>query len=184
MEQTRLVAGDTLHYSRSVPGHLPADGWQLQYRLAPRAGGGSVIEIAAAASGDEFVVRVGPGTTAAWAPGVYGWGSWVQRVAGGGAVVERYTIAQGQLEVLPNPATLAAGADTRTSAQKALDDARVALHAWNPTVRRYRIGEREREFNSVAEIVRLITELERDVEREAQLSGRGERLGRRIHTRL
>lgn len=184
MQQTRIVAGDTLNYGRAVPGYLPSEGWQLRYRLTPRAQGGTPISFAALADGDEFLVRVGPATTAQWIPGAYSWDSWVQRVDGNGNVVERYTVAQGQLEVLPNPATLTAGTDTRTAAQRALDDARTALYQWNPAVKRYRIGEREREFNSVAEIARLITELERQVEREAQLSGRGERLGRRIFTRL
>ena len=178
MQVQELVAGDTLNFSTTVPGYSAAAGWVLKYRLVPRTAANSVIALTGAASGDDHLFQVGASTTANWAADTYGWSAWVEKDS------EKYTVQSGQIVVKPDPRTLAAGADTRSAARRALDDARTARNAWNPTMRRYRIGDREREFNDVAEIVRLIVQLEREVEREDLLAGRPTQPARRIHTRI
>ena len=86
----------------------------------------------------------------------------------------------------PYLAALAGGADTRSQAQKALDDARAALAAWTPTTRKYTIGGRAMEFNSVAEILQLISYWDAQVRREqaAQAMAAGMKTGRKIHVRM
>lgn len=183
MDQTQFFAGDSLNYTRVVPGYVPGDGWWLRYRLAPRSAAAAVIDITATPSGDEYLVQVAPTTTANWTPGMYTWASWVERAG------ERYSIAQGQLEVLPNPATLAAGVDTRSVARRTLDDLIAARATWVTTqgrVRRYRIGEREREFVSAADLDREIHfwEQQLQVETTASNLAAGIRPKSRILTRF
>ena len=83
--------------------------------------------------------------------------------------------AKARDQVKPDPRTVAAGADTRSQAQRALDDAKTALAAWTPTRKRYRIGDREMEFNTSADIVKLVKywEIELKRERRAQALAEG-----------
>jgi phosphoribosylaminoimidazole carboxylase (NCAIR synthetase) len=103
---------------------------------------------------------------------------WAERGA------ESTTLATGQIQLQPNPRTLAAGADTRSTARKALEDLKAAVAAWNPMRKAYTIAGRSMEFNSVAEILKLINHFESQVAAEDQLAGRAEKLGRRIFTRI
>ena len=159
--QDRLIAGDTLNY-RSVPSeYSPADGWSLTLRLVPRSADETAHEVAGVADGSTWLVRTNAGLTAAWAPGWYSWAAYVSNAGG-----ERYTIDRGQLEVLRDPGQAQPGVDGRSQAQRALDDAKAAFAAWTPTQRRYRIADREREFNSPADIIKVIRYWETEVARE------------------
>lgn len=158
--QDTLIAGDSLNFLRSTPGYSAADGWVLKYRLVPRTVGGSAIDITAIAEGDDHRVQVAAGITAGWSADTYGWAAWVELGA------EKYTVQTGQIVIKADPRTVAAGADSRTQAEKALGDARAAMAAWTPTRRRYRIGDREMEFSTSADIVKLISYWEVQVKRE------------------
>lgn len=174
-----LHAGDSLRLTRTLPDHRPADGWVLHLRLVPRAAGAQPIALQAQPAGDAHQLGATAAATATWTPGAYGWSAWVQREAPTGT--ERHTVASGQVTVLPDPQAAAPGVDTRSSARRALDDCRAALAAWNPTRRRYRIGGREMEFQSTADILKLITWWEQQV---AQEDPQAARPNRRILTRL
>jgi hypothetical protein len=178
MNLSTITAGDSLRFVRALPAHSAAEGWVLHYRLVPRATGGAPIAIQAQPTGTDHQVAVAADTTAAWLPGAYGWAAWVERAG------ERRTIATGQVTVLPDPRQAQPGADTRSAARRALEDARAALAAWNPTRRRYRIGEREMEFNNTADIIKLITWWEQQVAQEDRQAGRAAPTVRRIHSRL
>lgn len=159
--QTDLVAGDSLSFLTAVPDYLASDGWVLKFRLVPRTATNAPIELASVAEGDDHRTQVSAATTANWAPDSYGWAAWVEKGA------EKYTVKSGQIVVTPNPRTAAAGLDTRSLARKALDDAKAAFAAWSPTKRRYRIGDREMEFSSTAEVLRVISYWQMEVNREA-----------------
>lgn len=179
--QQQLVAGDSLNFLTCVQDFAPGTGWTLRYRLAPRAAGHSVIELDAVEAGDQYRVYAAATDTAMWAPGEYSWTSWVEN----GDASERYTVeSSGQITILPDPRTIGAGHDGRSLARKALDDLRAALAAWSPMRRRYKIGTREMEFNSSAEIIKLMTYWERQVMAEDVASGRISQPARRIHTRI
>lgn len=172
MHQHQLIAGDTLQFATSTPAYPASSGWTLRYRLVPRQSSGAVIDLASTPSGDEHQVQVGPSVTSQWAAGEYSWASWVERSG------ETYTVGSGQITIHPDPRQAAPGFDGRSASQRALDDARAALRAWDPATRRYKIGEREREFNSVSEIRKLIGLLELEVRREASGCNLGQTGGR------
>lgn len=178
MQQTELIAGDSLNYLSTATGYSAADGWVLKYRLIPRTVGNSAIDITATAEGADHRVQVAAATTASWAADTYGWAAWVEMGA------EKYTVQTGQLTVQPDPRTAAVGTDTRSLARRALDDAKAALAAYSPTKRRYRIADREMEFNSPGDIIKTITYWEGKVDAEDRLAGRAEKLGRRIYSRI
>ncbi len=168
----RIVAGDTLTHTVTLTDYPASAGWVLSFRLAPR-GPGAAATFNAAADGDDHVVTVAASTTASWAPGDYTAAAWVT------LATERYSVASesGQVRIWPNPATIGAGADTRSQAEKALDDARAAFAAWSPTTRSYVIGGRQMQFNSPSEIVTVIDHWSREVQREQRAAGIAAGLG-------
>jgi hypothetical protein len=150
MNIAQIIAGDTLQFRTSVPDY-PADaGYTLTYRLVPRAAG-APIEIVATADGAEYVVSAAASATAAWTPGEYSWHAYVEQ---GGA---RYTKGTGAVTILPDPAAIAAGTDTRTQAEIALAAAKQALAAWSPLTKAFTIGDVSKTFNTPAEIRQVIT---------------------------
>lgn len=162
--QDRLVAGDSLNFTTSVPDYTPADGWTLVYRLVPRSGSGA-IQLTSAADPDDSTlhrIQAAAATTAGWAAGTYSWASWVEQGA------ERHSLSTGVCTILADPATATANLDLRSDAQRALDDARAAFYAMaaQPHVRRYRIAGREMEFRDTADLAALIDKLEREVAAE------------------
>lgn len=174
-----ITCGATLDVALAAPaGYSSGDGWQLKVRLVSRAAGGTAVTLVAVADGGDYRVQADAATTAAWTAGDAGWTAVVER---SGQVVP---VGDGVTTLRPNPLTLAAGADLRSQARKALDDARAALAAWTPTRKRYKIGEREMEFNSAAEIIKLITYWEQQVRSEDILAGRAEKPARRIYSRI
>jgi hypothetical protein len=176
MDIETLISGDSLNFATTVPCYSPADGWVLSYRLVPSSG--DAIVLASVAEGDSHRVQASAATTANWAPGVYAWASWVAKAG------EEYTVQTGRLTITPNPRTAAAGWDNRSPWRKALEDAQAALRAWTPTRRRYKIGEREMEFNSAADVIKHIKYLEGQVLQEDINAGRATAPARRIYTRI
>ncbi len=169
MNVSEIIAGDSLQFRTSVPDYPATGGYVLTYRLVPRASG-SAIEITAAGSGDDYLVTVAAATTASWAAGEYSWHAYVTL---GGA---RYTVGDGQITIKPNPATLAAGTDTRSEAAKAVADLKSALKAWSPTRKAYTVGDVSMTFNSTTDILRLLsfweTALAREIAADSAAAGR------------
>lgn len=160
--QQQLFAGTTLNFLTPTPGYSAAEGWVLKFRLVPRTSG-AAIDITCTAEGEDHRAQVTAAATAAWALGSYTWTSRVEKSG------EIYAVGQGQISIQQNPATALAGFDGRSQAARALDDARAALASFNASngrVRRYRIGERETEYHSAAEIIKQIAYWEQELERE------------------
>lgn len=177
--QSLLVQGETLNLRASVADYPASAGWVLTLYLNPRAGG-TARSVTGTADGDDHLLQAAASTTADWAAGSYGWEVWAALGS------ERYRVDAGQLQVAASLIGAAAGTDTRTQAEVALDAAKAALAAWTPTTRRYRINGREMEFNSSAEIIAVITHWESEVRREraaaAIAAGRPSR--RKVHVRM
>lgn len=164
---TKLIAGDSLDFTTSVASYPATDGWALKYVLAPRFTTPAQSPITLTAATYEvtgYRVQVGPSITATWQPGAYSWASYVEKTGA------RVTLEQGgELTVAPDPATLAAGADLRSDAAKALANARAALVTYtasNGTVEEYAINGRRMRFRSAADIVQIINHLQVEVLRE------------------
>lgn len=184
MDQTELIAGDSLSFPVAGGDYPASAGWVLSYLLVPRftAGSPPQITISSTADGSDFQVAVAASITSGWAPGDY---TWYQRVIKGGT--EKYTVAEGQLTIKPNPEALAAGYDGRTPVRKALEQLRSAYYEYvssNGTKQSYRIGEREMTFRSTGDIIKQITYLEQKVAEEDAMAGRTQKVGRRIHSRI
>jgi hypothetical protein len=175
--QQQLIAGDSLNFFTGVLPYSPADGWALQYTLVPVAGG-AVITLNGVAEGGEWRILAAASTTAAWAAGEYNWRAKVDKAG------EKYTVDEGRITIRPDLQAAGVGYDTRSTARKALEDLRAALSAWSPLRKRYRIGEREMEFNSPADIIKLITWWEQQVAKEDTLAGRVDKPSRRIFSRI
>ncbi len=75
---------------------------------------------------------------------------------------------------------MAAPFDLRSQATIALAAARAALAAWTPTQRRFRFGDREMEFNSPDDIIKVIRYWQAQV--DAEDPDRGAR--RKVYVRL
>lgn len=121
MQQQRLIAGDSLVFTTSVPDYLPTAGYALTYRLVRRDAAGTAITFSATVSGDLFAVNVPPATTATWTPGTYTWAAYAAKAG------ERYTVAQGELVIEADPATITAPYDNRSHARKVLDAIQAVL---------------------------------------------------------
>jgi hypothetical protein len=150
MQQASLVAGDTLDFLTTVGAYPASAGWTLRYRLVPRTVGNAPIGFTAAASGDDYLVQVGPSVTGSWAPDMYGWNSWVEQTGA------RYQVDDGQLQILPDPAQAVAGSDSRSQARIGLDACMTALSlhdAGQAHVKEYSIGNRRMVFNTRADIL-------------------------------
>ncbi len=148
--QDSIVAGETLNYRAVAPDYPASAGWAVSLYVNPIAGG-TASSVTSTADGDDHLLQVSGATTAGWTTGNCNWQTWVSKGA------ERYMLEEGVLRVRASLIGAAAGTDTRSQAQKALDDANAALAAWTPTQRRYRIGAREMEFNSPADIISIIS---------------------------
>jgi hypothetical protein len=161
-----LIAGDTLDFTVSVPDYLPAAGWTLKYRLTPRFSTPSQtpITLTATTSGTDYLVQAAPATTATWSPGSYAWARWVEKTGA------RQTLDEsGFLLVKADAALTAQGYDGRTQAAKAVDDLKAAMATFQATsgrVKRYTIGSREMEFETTAEIVKMIDYWQRQLDNE------------------
>ena len=113
-EPTTLRAGDTWKWTQSLSDY-PASAWTLKYRFKSLQGG---FEITATASGDDFAITVAAATSAVYKAATYTWVSWVE-----GGTSEKYTVATGTCEVLPDLRSTTATAlqDVRSHARKVLD---------------------------------------------------------------
>jgi hypothetical protein len=147
--QAKLIAGDSLKFSSTVPDYPASAGYTLTYRLVRRDGMGAAIEITATADGDGYQVEVIPAATALWVVGKYTWAAYVSKVG------ERYTVETGEVEILPDPAVSGSPLDMRSQARRALDDLKAARATWVATggrVKRYAIAGRDIEYKDAAEI--------------------------------
>jgi hypothetical protein len=64
-EPSRVTAGDTIAWTKSLPDSPASSGWILKYRLINAAG---KIDITATAAGNDHAVSVPAATSAAWPP--------------------------------------------------------------------------------------------------------------------
>jgi hypothetical protein len=113
----QLTAGDTATWKRSYGDYPASAGWSLVYYLVNSAG---QITFTSTADGDDHLILVPAATTTGWTSGGY---QYQERAEKAG---EKYTLATGRIEILPNLAAATTGLDARTHARKVLD----VLEAW------------------------------------------------------
>lgn len=178
MNINQIVVGDTLDFATEVPDYTPADGWTLKYRLVPRVSGSAILLTSAASEG-KHRVQVGPTTTATWAGGEYSWASWVEKTGA------RYSVAQGQVTLLPDPAVTTAPRDNRSFARKLLEQIETALLNTGSSMRlEYTIGDRTMKYESRAAVMAARANLLREIAAEDNATRLANGLGTRNTIRI
>lgn len=181
--QDTIVQGETLNYRARLPQYPATLGWVVTLYLNRRDGTTSAT-VTATADGDDHLLQASGTTTAAWLPGAYAWEVWAE------LGTERYRVGDGQLRVLPSLVGAGAGTDTRTDAQKALDNLRAAWLAFTAsgtfTAGSYSINGRTMTYRSVSELRQAISAAESDVKREEQAAAMaaGRPSARRVLVRM
>lgn len=176
-EPTSFTAGDTIAWTRTSSDYPPSAGWVLAYRFINAA---AKFDVACSGSGDTFTASETAANTANLTPGLYTWQAYVTKAT------ERYTLAEGTCEVLPNLAAKTAGYDTRTPARKALDalNAGLATFGGNAHVQEYEIEGRKMRYRTFADFMAARDRLIQDVAREeAAQSGRPQKNKVRVQFR-
>ena len=158
LEPSRVTAGDTITWLRSLADYPASSGWVLSYTLINSA---AKISITATASGADHLVTVPAATSAAYAAATYTWHAAVTQAA------ERYTVGTGQMVVAPNLAA-AATYDTRTSARKALDAVNTAMETYGAKayLHSYEIAGRKQQFQTPGDFLAFRSKLMAEVARE------------------
>ncbi len=157
-EPSRVTAGDTITWLKSLTDYPASDSWVLTYTLINSA---SKITITATASGVDHLVTVLAATSAAWTAATYTWHAAVTKAA------ERYTLGTGQIVVAPNLAA-ATTFDTRTSAKKALEAINLLLESYGAKAYQhsYEIAGRKMQFATPTEFMGFRAKLMAEVARE------------------
>lgn len=157
-EPSRVTAGDTVIWVKTLVDYPASAGWVLAYTLINAA---AKYSITCTASGDDHRASVPAATTAAWAAGTYTWSAAVTLGA------ERYTVADGRITIAPNLAD-ATLLDTRTSAKKALEAINLLLETYGAKayLQSYEINGRKQHFHTPGDFMALRSKLQAEVARE------------------
>jgi hypothetical protein len=165
-EPTRLIAGDTAKWLKTLADYPASAGWALVYTLINAT---NKITISAAAQGDDHLVNVSKTTTAAYVAGTYDYRAQVSLGA------ETYTVGSGRIVV--EASFGAATLDNRSSSQKMLDSVEaVMLKTAGSNVLEYEIAGRRLKHYSMGELLQLRDRLKGEVAKEtaaAQLANAG-----------
>ena len=168
-EPREIRAGDTVQWQRACNDYPPTQGYSLSYAIVNRFANFQVNGPAVVAGSQNYEITVPAATTAAWAPGSYRWQAYINDQAG-----NRYTIAEGKVEVLPNLQAATGGFDDREPDEITLDNINALIQGKaTQDVQEYRVFERELRHYSWQEILQLKTVFEQRV--RALRIRRGER---------
>jgi len=159
VEPTTIIAGDTLRWQITLNDYLASDGWTLNYALRNAT---NHYDITGTASGTDHLLEVDSSDTATWAPGVY---HWAAHVTDG---TERFTVRRGTFTITADPVN-PVPQEFRTQAAKAVDDLKTALATFKATagrVKRYSVAGRDIEFESLGEMMKLLSMWQRELANE------------------
>jgi hypothetical protein len=120
-EPSRIVAGDTVTWTRLVPGY-PSGVNVLSYTIINRTNVYQVDGDKITATGDGFQVKISAAITADWVAGHYRWQAYVADAEG-----NRATVGTGELDVMPNLQVQTTGIDDREDDEKILDAIKALL---------------------------------------------------------
>lgn len=163
-----IVAGDTAAWVEPAFSYQgmaissPAYAMTIELR-----GPGVPITLTGAADDGGWQITLDAIESAKLVAGTY---AWSKRVTASGV---RLTVGMGQLQVQPDFANIGSGHDGRTLAERALADAEAALAQFSASggkVRRYSIASRSMEFESAADILKLVNYWRQRVNAEKGIS--------------
>ncbi len=122
MIPSELQIGDTWEWTATIADY-PASIWTLKFAL--RGLNLSVIDITAVAAGNDYAATVAADVTKDYLKGKYSWTAFVEK--GTGATLERHTVDQGSVTLLPYLGAATSATDLRSHAQKMLDGIEATL---------------------------------------------------------
>jgi hypothetical protein len=155
-EPHNLIAGDTLAWSRSFEAYPATAGWVLAYVLNSPTGRIVVNSADITATGDQFNIAVPSAETKLWAPGAYQWTAVVALAASGPVPAQRFTVALGRVVIAIDLLDATAPQDTRSNAEKALDNIHLMLAGrGGDGVQEYTINGRMLRRYSITELLQL-----------------------------
>lgn len=162
-EPKAIHAGETLKWRKSLPDYLPSDYWTLVYQFR---GPGPGLDAVAAPDGDDHLVTIAAATTAAMAGGLWFWQAYAEKGA------ERYFVTSGQLNVTAPLPDKDQTYDGRSLIKKILDaiDAAILGKATKDQLK-YKIGDRELERYSLADLGELRKNYAALYQQELQAAG-------------
>lgn len=157
-EPTRIHAGATVAWTKTLGDYPASDGWELSYRLTNRD---AHYDITTSADGSAHAVAISSATTAAYIPGDYQLVSWVAKAS------DRYFVASTAVNVQPDLSRIE-GYDGRSIAAKTLekmDEAllRYSANAWKQS---YTIEGRTMTFRSTGGFFAMRSRLQAEVKNE------------------
>lgn len=157
-EPSRVTAGDSISWLKSLSDYPASSGWVLAYTFINSA---AKITATATASGADHLVSISAATSAGWVAGTYTWQATATKAA------ERYTVGTGALVVLPNLAA-ATTYDTRSSARKALDAVNLLLETYGAKAYQhsYEIAGRRQQFQTPGDFMAFRSRLMAEVATE------------------
>lgn len=152
-----LRAGDSAHWTRSLSDYPATAGWALAYTVI---GATAVQSVTATATGDDFNIDLLASDTAAWPPGRC---TLVEFVTNG---VERRTLGQTPLQILPDLAAATAGTDLRSPAQRMLDTIEAWMSTKSPVHGSVQYGDRRIDQYDVKDLLVIRSKLQAEVANE------------------
>lgn len=157
-EPSRVTAGDTVTWLKSLADYPASAGWVLTYTLINSA---AKITITATASGADHLVSVSAATSAGYTAATYTWHAAVAQGA------ERYTVGTGSIVIAPNLAA-ASTFDTRSTAKRALEAVNLALESYGAKayLQSYEIAGRKQAFSSPGDFMAFRSKLMAECARE------------------
>ena len=161
-EPSTVRAGDTITWLKVLDAYPATADWELSYTWINAA---HKISIASTASGPDFLVTIAATASAEFTPGIY---TCIGQVTNG---LQRYTIQQSSVTVLPNVAG-AATYDIRSSAKKALDSVNLLLETYGSKayMHSYEIMGRRQQFQTPSEFLAFRSKLMQEVAAETNAS--------------
>lgn len=154
----KMIVGNTWDWNVSASDYSAADGWALKLYLVPRftspVQAPIVLDSAAADDGVAHRFQRTAAQSASYAAGQYGF--YTNALKGAEVYTLDGTHWTGEVELFPNPASLAQGADTRSQDEIALDAIRAVL-ANRATIdqQEYTIGDRSLKRMSIDDLLKL-----------------------------
>ena len=157
-EPSRVTAGDTVSWEKTLPDYPASAGWALSYTFINAS---AKISITAAANVDAHLVAVTAATSANWAAGTYNWLAVVTKTT------QRYSVGSGVLVVAANLAA-ASTYDSRSAAKKTLEavDAALVTYGAKAYLQAYEISGRSQRFHTPGDFLAFRSRLQAEVARE------------------
>lgn len=179
-EPTRITAGDTVAWTKTISDYPASAGWVLKYRLINPSGH---YDITASASGSDHAVSIDAASSAGWAAGDYALQGVVEKAG------QRFTVFTERIAVAPNLMAEAGAFDSRSAAEKILANLLANYQTASlekAFVQEYEIAGRRIKFNAKADWLLEINFWKREVarERRAARAAAGLGSGTRVYERF